>query len=749
MYYLNLIDNNLTGGIIPDIGSLLKLRNLGLGDNHFSGSLPPSMGNLSNLVLLSMQNCGIRGEIPDSLARIQTLEYVFLDQNSLTGRFPFGLFNVSTISELSVLSNRLQGTISPDIGLNLPGLIFLDLGENNFSGQVPVSLSNCSLAQVIHLSFNNFSSLANVDFTMVSALEYLVITQNQLVGDLSAIISSMINCTNLRNLDLQWNLLTGSLPDSISNLSTTLSFLALGQNPLHGIIPSGIENLVGLSTLSFEFSNLEGPIPVVMGKLSKLQVVYLSGNRLTNEIPVSFGNWTLLNELYLEQNNLNGSIPLSLSNCSALLALDISSNILSGPLPPELLSLSSISIFLNLSHNAFTGPIPLEVGSLINLVNLDLSYNRLSGPVPISFSSCVSLEQLHLEQNLLSGEIPNELWTLRGLQYLDLSQNNFSGTIPRFLGELDLEYLNLSLNRLEGEVPTSKVFLNESGVSLEGNGGLCGGIPLLNLPPCPSKNSKRKSFPTVFIVLIPVVSVGVICIVISACLYIFVYKPRESNNIQPFMLPPEGEYLRLSYADLSRSTGGFSDANLLGAGRYGSVYKAILNDGQTIVAVKVLNLNTRGASKSFMSECTVLREIRHRNLVKIVSTCSSTDFRGNEFKALVYEYMANGNLDEWLHNKSGDHTRTLSLRQRLNVAIDIASALEYLHFGTSSVIVHGDLKPSNVLLDKEMTAHVADFGLAEVVSHIRTTKLLESSSFGIKGTLGYIPPGTVMYNLTI
>ena len=137
-----------------------------------------------------------------------------------------------------------------------------------------------------------------------------------------------------------------------------------------------------------------------------------------------------------------------------------------------------------------------------------------------------------------------------------------------------------------------------------------------------------------------------------------------------------------------------------------------------MVAIKVLNLLRHGASKSFVAKCEILRNIRHRNLVKVLTICSSIDYQGRDFKALVYEFLGNGNLDEWLHptpgtNEAVEEPRKLSLIQRLNIAIDVASALDYLHHHCQTPIVHCDLKPSNILLDDEMVGHVGDFGLAK------------------------------------
>ncbi|KAL0354866.1 UNVERIFIED_CONTAM: putative LRR receptor-like serine/threonine-protein kinase [Sesamum radiatum] len=178
---------------------------------------------------------------------------------------------------------------------------------------------------------------------------------------------------------------------------------------------------------------------------------------------------------------------------------------------------------------------------------------------------------------------------------------------------------------------------------------------------------------------------------------------------------------------------------MIGSGRFGSVYKGIIDNGNTTVAIKVLNLHVQGARKSFTRECNVLRGVRHRNLLKILSISI-----GNDFTALIYQFKANGSLDKWLHQdteRQDEDTRYLTLMQRLNIAIDVASAVDYLHNGTSSAIVHGDLKPSNILLDDDMTAHVGDFGLAKVISNVSSSLVAdESHSIAVKGTIGYIAP---------
>ncbi|KAM5554818.1 putative LRR receptor-like serine/threonine-protein kinase [Rosa sericea] len=213
------------------------------------------------------------------------------------------------------------------------------------------------------------------------------------------------------------------------------------------------------------------------------------------------------------------------------------------------------------------------------------------------------------------------------------------------------------------------------------------------------------------------------------------------------------DLLPVSYSALSEATDKFSSGNLIGVGSFGSVYKVALVPpfDRTylflaeyvqvhLVAVKVFNLSRHGASRSFITECEVLRNIRHRNVVKIVTACSSVDFYGNEFKALVYQYMEKGSLEEWLHPTSGTQQvrrapKKLNLYQRLSIAIDVACAVEYLHNHCETPIVHCDIKPSNVLLDKEFTAHISDFGLARFLSRTKN-----DFAIGLRGSVGYAAP---------
>lgn len=737
--YMGLSNNMLVGEVPIAIASMSKLTTVFIASNNLSGNFPEFFGNLTSVVNISVAFNNFVGRVPASLGHLQKLELLYLNTNRLSGTLSSSIFNISSLIFFKVDENQLEGSLPPDLGITLPNLVYLSVADNQFTGPIPASISNATkLTRLVIVANKFFGNVPTLE--KLSQLQWISISVNLLgsgaQGDLQFLES--INSTSLNTLAVNDNNFGGTLPESICNLSSQLTLMWIEGNRLFGNIPSSIGNLRGLERLNMANNKFTGSIPDTIGNLIELRKLVVDMNELTGNIPSVIGNLTKLLVLTLNGNNFQGSIPPSIGKCQNLIGIDFSQNDLSGIVPSQAFTIPSLSILLDLSENQLRGSLPEEIGTLKNLRALDVHGNELTGKIPSSLSRCTSLVELYMQNNLFEGTISSFLSSLNGLRYIDLSSNNLSGPVPTFLEKFQLQYLNLSFNNFEGEVPSKGVFLNTSGISFEGNNKLCGGMPSLDLPSC--SKSKGKHSPYVIIA----VTCGIVGVSILLLLLMTFYWLRRKNSMASVETPSIGGFQKLSYGDIVKATNGFNSINLIGVGSSGSVYKGNLADENKIVAVKVFDLKQRGACKSFMAECEILKNIRHRNLVKILTACSSVDFQGNEFKALIYEFMENGSLEEWLHSDlapDGTQRRRLSFVQRLNIAFDVACTVDYLHHQCQTAVIHCDLKPSNILLDAQMNGHVSDFGLARIFPNA-TGDLLASqtSSIGLRGTIGYAPP---------
>ncbi|PNY02510.1 LRR receptor-like kinase resistance protein, partial [Trifolium pratense] len=310
--------------------------------------------------------------------------------------------------------------------------------------------------------------------------------------------------------------------------------------------------------------------------------------------------------------------------------------------------------YFNLEDNNFFGKIPQEFATM----------NRFDGSLPANmFNNLPNLQVfsvggLYLSQNLLSGSLPDKFGHLQNIVGIDVSNNCLSGEIPRTVGKcISLEYLLLNGNAFNGSIPSSLESLKEYfNVSFN---MLEGEVPIEGV----FKNASALSM---------------------------IGNNKLCGGILELHLPPCSI----------------------------EVYKGTLESIGGVVAIKVLNLEKKGAHKSFIAEY----------------------YNGNEFKALVFEYMRNGNLESWLHpaTEITDQSKSLNLEQRLNIITDVASAFHYLHYECEQPVIHCDLKPANVLINDFLVAQVSDFGLARLLSSVGVS-LMQNSTTGIKGTVGYAP----------
>ncbi|KAM7491929.1 hypothetical protein LguiA_034850 [Lonicera macranthoides] len=540
----------------------------------------------------------------------------------------------------------------------------------------------------------------------------LDISSRGLVGSLSPYIG---NLSFLRVIQLYNNTLEGEIPPEVGRLFR-LQRLSLHNNSINGQIPANLSHCSQLTFLSLAENMLVGEIPNQLSSLLKLKTLVIDVNRLTGQIPSFIGNFTSLVNLSGPYNHLSGAIPDSFGRLNNLSILLFGFNNLSGMIPQSIYNLSLLTIF-SLSQNQLHGSLPLNLGLMLpRLQVLQLFENQFSGLLPSSLSNCSELVFFNMEKNNFHGKIDISFNRMPNLFMVTLSSNNFgSGEHDemKFVDSLvnctNLDVLELQDNQLHGLLPKSIAnFSTQLHYMSLGTNNIYGTLPST-----------------------------IACVTMVLAFFLFLWR-RKRATTQPSGSLLKKSMVKVSYEQLLKATNRFSSENLIGVGSFGSVYKGIFDeDDGVIVAIKVLKLELRGASKSFMAECEALRNIRHRNLVKIITSCSSVDFQGNDFKALVYDFMPNGSLDKWLRS-SLDSQNRLNFLQCINIAIDVANAIDYLHNHCQAPIIHCDLKPGNILLDSNMVAHVGDFGLAKFLLELNDGN--QNSSIGIRGTVGYAAP---------
>ncbi|KAK7325317.1 hypothetical protein VNO77_29477 [Canavalia gladiata] len=766
---LILYDKPLVGLLSPVLSNLTGLHVLEIVHSHLFGIIPPQFSSLRSLHRIILEGNNLHGSIPDSFSQLSKLYILVIKENNITGSLPPSLFsNCTQLDVLDFSSNFLTGQIPQEIG-NCQGLWSMSLYNNQFTGKLPVSLSNLSLQNLdveynyltgelpsklvrnwpyllyLHLSYNNMESHDNNTnlepfFTALrnnSVLEELELAGMDLGGSFSNTFATQL--ITLKTLLLQENHIFGSIPSSLANLSR-LFILNLTSNLLNGTISSEICRLPNLEQLFLSHNLFKTSIPESLGSCLNLGLLDLSHNQFSGRIPESLGNLVRLNSLFLNNNLLSGPIPPALGRCSNLYKLDLSYNRLTGSIPLELTGLREIRIFINVSHNHLEGPLPIELSKLEKVQEMDLSSNYLTGTIFPQIAGCIAVSMINFSNNFLQGKIPESLGDLKNLQSFDVSSNQLSGMIPATLGNIEtFTFVNLSYNNLEGKIPSGGVFNSVSNLSFLGNPRLCGTIKGISLCSKRRRWLKTRLSLIIFILVIFMSTLlSIMCVIGCKRLKVIMSSPRTGARKKAARPELLGNFPRITYKELSDATEGFDNGRLVGSGSYGQVYRGVLTDG-TPMAVKVLYLQSGNFTKSFNRECQVLKRIRHRNLIRIITACSLPDF-----KALVLPYMVNGSLESRLYPSCG--SSDLSIIQRVNICSDIAEGMAYLHHHSPVRVIHCDLKPSNVLLNDDMTALVSDFGIARLIMSAGGPNAGAIDNMGnstanlLCGSIGYIAP---------
>ncbi|XP_022876693.1 probable LRR receptor-like serine/threonine-protein kinase At3g47570 [Olea europaea var. sylvestris] len=314
------------------------------------------------------------------------------------------------------------------------------------------------------------------DFGNLRHVQRLVIGGNNLTGESLRLFSSLTNCQDLEILEVAANKLSGVLPTSIENLSSSLRIVR-----------------------AFE-CNISGVIPLEIGNLTSLEDFYLENNQLTGFISRTVGKLKSLQRLYLQHNKLDGHIPAELCQLSNLGHLYLSDNRLSGSIPPCL-------------------------GDFKYLRRVYLDSNKLESTVPLNFWNLNDLLQLNLPHNSLSGLLPSEIENLKVIKDVDLSWNHFSGLIPKSLETLKyVQYFDIAHNRLEGEIPIGGNFANFTTQSFMQNYALCS-EERIQFPHC-RKTLKRSKLKNV-VPLLKYILARIISIILAVTLTLSVIEWRR------------------------------------------------------------------------------------------------------------------------------------------------------------------------------------------------------------------------------
>ncbi|KAG6745904.1 hypothetical protein POTOM_050414 [Populus tomentosa] len=729
---LDLSGNNFTGKVPGEISNCRNLAILNLWGNHFTGQIPSEIGFISSLESLLLGNNTFSPTIPESLLNLSELAFLDLSRNHF-GVDIQQIFGRFTQLKFLVLhgNSYIDGINSSGI-LKLPNLVGLDLSNNSFTGPLPVEISEMHNLKFLILAYNQFNSNIPQEYGNFQGLQALDLSFNNLIGKIP---SSLGKLRSLLWLMLANNTLSGEIPAELGSC-TSLLWLNLANNQLSGSIPRELMKVGMDPSQTFESNQQDGGI--------------IAGSRecltMKRWIPADYPPFSFVYTI------LNRKTCMSIWD-RLLKGVGLFPVCAAGSTVRTL----QISGYLQLSGNQLSGEVPGDIGKMHNFSMIHLGFNNLSGTLPPQIGQ-LPLVVLNLTKNTFSGEIPNEIGNAKCIKNLDLSYNNFSGTFPVSLNNLnELSEFNISYNpSISGTIPTPGQLATFEKDSYLGD-------PLLKLPSfiINSTGSPPNQYPKIekkehkkwvaFLVLLTMTMAFLICGLASLIVCMLVKSPAES----PGYLSEDTKHLRhdfasssgssspwssdtikvirldrtaFTHADILKATGNFSESRILGKGGFGTVYRGLLPDGRE-VAVKKLQREGIEGEKEFRAEMEVLTGNGfgwpHPNLVTLYGWCLD----GTE-RILVYEYMKGGSLEDLI----SDRTR-LTWRRRIDIAIDVARALVFLHHECYPAIVHRDVKASNVLLDKDGKASVTDFGLARFVdvgdSHVSTM---------VAGTVGYVAP---------
>ncbi|KAL3843665.1 hypothetical protein ACJIZ3_001068 [Penstemon smallii] len=481
----SLVGSSVSSSIISDFHALISLKQ-GFQDTNvvtstWNSSNPTSVCSWSGVkcfhgrvVSLNVSNMALCGSVSPEISNLDKLIELSIDGNNFTGEIK--IENMSTLRFLNISNNQFSGNLDWNYS-SIPNLEVLDAYNNNFSAYLPIGVLSVKNLKHLELGGNYFNGRIPASYGNLVELEYLSLAGNDLEGKIP---KELGNLTNLREIYLGYfNVYEGGIPREFGKL-VNLVHMDLSSCGLDGPIPLELGNLKSLNTIFLHINRLSGPIPKELGNLTNLVNLDLSVNELTGEIPYDFINLKQVRLLNLFMNKLHGSIPDFVADYPELETLALWMNNFTGVIPKNLGQNQRLQN-LDLSSNKLTGTIPKDLCASKQLKILILRINFLFGSIPEDLGTCSSLVRVRLGQNYLNGSIPSAFIYLPELNFLELHDNMFSGPLSEngnsSSNQSKLGQINLSNNQLSGPLPLSLSKFSSLQILLLSRNYISGPIP--------------------------------------------------------------------------------------------------------------------------------------------------------------------------------------------------------------------------------------------------------------------------------
>ncbi|XP_074287646.1 leucine-rich repeat receptor-like serine/threonine/tyrosine-protein kinase SOBIR1 [Silene latifolia] len=449
-----------------------------------------------------------------------------------------------------------------------------------------------------------------------------------------------------------------------------------------------------------------------------------------------------ITRIVYDSEKLEGFLSPVISQLSELRELTLTNNHVGEQLPQQIVDCQKLEVLV-LRNNHFSGNVPSDLSKLVRLRVLDLAANRFTGDLEF-LKYFPNLEKLSLADNLFAGKIPASVRSFRNLQSFDISGNEYiQGSVPLLHG---VEYISSELPR-KSKIPRRYALALNSTRNNHNSSRAARGPAQAPSPSAPihehHESKAKKIVAWVLGFLAGGIIGGIFGMIFSVIVKVLLALIRgriKSSGISTFSpLIKKAEDLAFLEKD-----DGLAGLEVIGRGGCGEVYKTELpGSNGKIIAIKKINQSLKDGEelneedsrmlnkklRQIRSEIKTVGRIRHRNLLPVLAHVSRADCH-----YLVYEYMKNGSLQD-IMVQVAEGNREFDWLGRFKVAVGVATGIEYLHMENNPRIIHRDLKPPNILLDDDMEARIADFGLAKEMP-IENTHM----SSNIAGTFGYIAP---------